>query len=1026
MISKKLTKYWEDLETLHVNCEPPRAYFIPFSGKEDALNKSREHSDRFTLLSGNWKFRYEPDVRFVDENFYETVEYNDKLSNEPVLPGEKENRPLWSEVPVPSCWQLHGYDKPNYTNVNYPFSFDPPFVPDENPTGLYMKSFTYNKKRPSKTFLAFEGVSSAFYVWINKKFVGYSQVSHMTSEFDVTGFVEDGENTIAVMVLKWCDGSYLEDQDMWRLSGIFRDVYLLERAKVHIKDFFIRAIPDFENATEKLKGKIEGEIKFSENPDLPLEILIEKDDRLIFEKKIVNPEIAENISVEINNPDIWSAEIPELYNFYMKYDGEVILQKLGFCISEVKDGILLINNRPVKIKGVNRHDSNPITGYAVNMEDMIKDLQIMKLHNVNAVRTSHYPNDPRFLELCSELGFYVMDEADLECHGVGSAGDIHQLSQDPAFLKSYLDRMERMVERDKNQPCVLWWSLGNESGYGQNHIEMAKWAKSRDKTRLIHYEGGTGWGKNEVDDSILDLYSKMYPPISEMEDLVFNDKTGGRPLLLCEYCHAMGNGPGDLKDYWNLMYSDDRFAGGFVWEWCDHALINYTENGESYYAYGGDFGDYPNDGNFCMDGLVYPNRKPHTGLLELKNIIAPVKFDYVDLHQGTFRITNLFDFKDLSCFEIKWRLEKNGDIVVEESLGELPIEPGESMNVQIPYMNFISGDGIYTINFCCQLSKSESWAPKGTQMAFSQFVLPEPSFNFNPDLSSGKSHEPFKSIKEDNFIITFETLKGHITFDKVNGTLSGINIDGEDILKDIISYQIWRAPTDNDMYISKEWMKHEFHNTAMKVYSCEIIKSDEFEYKAKTSFSLSGPIVKPVLKGEIEWVITPEGNIKINIKVNVREDVPHLPRIGLKLNINKTFDKIEYFGFGPNESYVDKHHSSRLGKFSSDVENLFENYLMPQENGSRFGTKYLIVSDENNRGIEITGDEDFSFNASEYTAEMLTKVRHPHELIKDDNIVLSLDYKMGGVGSNSCGPELLPEYRVSEKDMKFGFNISIK
>ncbi|MHB8964223.1 MAG: glycoside hydrolase family 2 TIM barrel-domain containing protein, partial [Saccharofermentanales bacterium] len=605
------TKYWENPKVLHIGCESPHAYFIPFADARSACEDSREDSEYFTSLNGSWKFKYHGSEQDFREEFCR---------------GEYDAAG-WDDLPVPSNWQMHGYDIPNYSNVCYPFPFDPPFVPDRNPAGFYIRDISLAPAADKDTYLVLEGVDSCFYVWVNGHFAGYSQVSHMTSEMDITGLLHEGTNRFAVLVLKWCDGSYLEDQDMWRLSGIFRDVYLLHRDKACIRDIQITTTHSADSDEWMMDCQVD--IHDGLESHVRAELEDPKGNRLAEHSMSVHGAGAFRMAVP--QPMLWTAESPYLYNLYLFSGGEAIRQKVGFRQIGISDGVITINDAPVRFKGVNRHESHPETGHAISLAHMQEDLLMMKRHHINAIRTSHYPDDPRFPGLCDELGFYLIDEADLECHGADVAGDIHAISRDPLFAEAYLDRMRRMVERDKNHASIILWSLGNESGYGENHIAMAHWAKQRDPSRLIHYEGGTGWGKSGLDTSCLDVYSRMYPSPSEIEKFLLTDTDEKRPYILCEYCHAMGNGPGDLKDYWDLIDRYPRLVGAFVWEWCDHAVMTKNAQGEDYYAYGGDFKDFPNDGSFCMDGLVYPDRRPHTGLLELKAVIAPVKTEAVDI-----------------------------------------------------------------------------------------------------------------------------------------------------------------------------------------------------------------------------------------------------------------------------------------------------------------------------------------------------------------------------------------------------------
>lgn len=631
MLSVK--KYWEDLKTLHINREDARSYFIPYSGDVEAASGKRGLSPFYQTLNGNWKFQYHASVKEVNEPFY--LDNADTSS--------------WNNLLVPSCWQVHGYDQMHYLNYHYPIPNDPPFVPDDNPAGLYVREFTVSPDWDTKEqYVVFEGVNSCFYLWINGEFVGYSQGSRMPAEFNINAYLRPGSNRMALMVLKWCDGTYIEGQDMWRFNGIFRDVYLLARDKRHIRDVFNR-----QNHTEDYK-------KATLLSDIETTGPLDVSARLQDSKGVIIAETKAHIAktgtleFDVVNPELWSAEEPNLYWLYVSAGEETLVFQVGFRQVEVKESIFLINGKPVKLKGVNRHDSHPELGQTIPMKAMREDLLVMKRHNINTIRASHYPNDPRFLELCNEYGFYVMDEADLECHGTGQAGEFkhgsfHFLSADPDWLEAFKDRAVRMVERDKNQPSVVIWSMGNESGYSLNHIVMAKWTRERDTSRPVHYECTAPEMLAHSDISCLDMESKMYASVQVLEAYAL-DENNSMPMFLCEYSHAMGNSSGDLKEYWDVIYKYPKLMGGCVWEWCDHGMLAKTADGQTYYAYGGDLGDddRPNDGNFCIDGLVYPDRTPHTGLLELKQIIAPVRVEAEDLSCGQIVIINYYDFIDLS------------------------------------------------------------------------------------------------------------------------------------------------------------------------------------------------------------------------------------------------------------------------------------------------------------------------------------------------------------------------------------------
>ncbi|MHB1454759.1 MAG: glycoside hydrolase family 2 TIM barrel-domain containing protein [Saccharofermentanales bacterium] len=996
-----IKKYWEDPSILHVGCESPRAYFVPYADEESAIGDSRDCSDYFTSLNGIWKFSYHDTVDDVRDGFYQR-DYD--------IAG-------WNELPVPSNWQMHGYDIPNYSNVCYPFPFDPPFVPDRNPAGLYVRDLTFSPAQEKDIYLVFEGVDSCFYVWVNGQFAGYSQVSHMTTEMNITGLLREGGNRFAVMVLKWCDGSYLEDQDMWRLSGIFREVYLLARSRTGIRDLSVMT----SNADASQEWTLDCSIKIQNGLGSNLRAVLKDPQGEVLSEKQLVFDGEGSFDMIVHDPKRWTAETPHLYNLLLIGEEEVILQKVGFRKINVRDSVITINDAPVKFKGVNRHESHPESGHAIPLAHMREDLLLMKRHHINAIRTSHYPDDPRFPGLCDELGFYLIDEADLECHGADVAGDMQAVSRNPIFAQAYLDRMQRMVERDKNHASVLFWSLGNESGYGENHIGMALWSRQRDPSRLIHYEGGTGWGRSGLDTSCLDVYSRMYPSPKEIEEQLLNDAAEKRPYILCEYCHAMGNGPGDLKEYWDLIYRYPRLSGAFVWEWCDHAVKTKNSQGEEFYAYGGDFKDFPHDGNFCMDGLVYPDRRPHTGLLELKAAIAPVKTEVINVRTGDFTITNRYDFTDLSHLLLDWVVEKDGIPVDSGSLKGFHTPPHTSVPIRLPYDFARFTGGRFFLTLIYRSDSATPWSEPFYEIATEQFELPVPK-----DGSAGFGKASAASLKvdrsADQVVIEGDDFK--YVFDLSKGIFTAMECQNMPLLAGTPFFTVWRAPTDNDRNIVHQWRQEGYDRAVTKLYSSVLSEAGEDRIRFTTEFSLGAVSRKPMVYGTTVWTVHADGRIVLDTQIRVREGMAFLPRFGLRLSMPKGNEQVEYYGYGPHESYIDKHISTRKSRFRTTVDDMFENYLMPQENGSHFATELASISGPAGIGLQFTGMDDFSFNASHYTPEDLAEAMHPYELKKRDETIIHLDYKMSGLGSNSCGPELLPQYRLSET--VFGFQLCIE
>jgi beta-galactosidase len=1010
-------RYCEDPHTLHVGCETPRAYFIPYQDEATAARGNRGESSFLAGLNGAWRFRYVPSVEDVEDEFA----------------AEDYRADGWDLLPVPSNWQMHGYGRPQYTNVNYPFPCDPPFVPNENPAGLYIRDFFLDDPGGREHYLVFEGVDSCFYLWVNGRLAGYSQVSHTTSELKVTDYLKKGRNRIAVMVLTWCDGSYLEDQDMWRMSGIFRDVYLLSRGPRHIVDVFARPTvsEDFSEGTLSCQIELSPRGGHGHRNGAPLEAVLRGPDGGTLHQETVRAEATTaSFLFTVAKPLLWSAETPHLYRLLLRFEGEVISLSVGFRNVQIRTSVFEVNGVAVKLKGVNRHDSHPLLGHAVPLEHMRQDLLLMKRHNINAVRTSHYPNDPRFAGLCDELGFYLIGEADLETHGTEAAGDVNMLSRDPEYADAYLDRMQRMVERDKNHPSILIWSLGNESGFGANHRLMALWARERDPGRLIHYErvfhpGVLLRGEDlQAETPFLDLYSRMYPPISWIRDEFLPDSRETRPLLLCEYSHAMGNGPGDLKDYWDLFYAHPRLVGGFVWEWTDHTVQTRTPEGVEFHGYGGDFGDWPNDGNFCMDGLVYPDRTPHTGLLELKSVIAPVRVRGIDLEKGKVEVTNLYDFIDLSHLDVHFRVEREGVPISEGRLAPLAIPPHGSQAIDLPYTLPEKRSGRLFLIVRFSLAAATSWAEEGHEIAFAQLELPGSAARAPLPLSGtvgqvGMGEAPPLRVRNTGRELLVEGHDFRVTVDMLRGAMRGMEYRGVPLLEGEPRFSVWRAPTDNDRYIKREWMAEGFDRAVSHTYDVRPIEEDDRHIGIGWRFSLSGKSRRPILHGDASWWIYGSGDIVLRVAVHVRKGMPFLPRFGLRLIMPAGNELVELFGYGPHESYIDKRQSTWKSRFRTRVDRLHEPYLRPQENGSHFGTEWAAVTDLRGLGLLFIGMEDFSFNASHYTPEDLAAAAHPHELARRRQTIVHLDAMMSGVGSNSCGPELLPQYRLSATEIAF-------
>lgn len=1024
----QLPKYHEDPSVLHLGTQEERAYYIPLA---------KDGSELRTMLNGDWEFHYYANPYEAEEDFFAP----DFLSEEAGF----------TTIPVPSCWQTQGYDRHHYSDVEYPFPYDPPYVPDENPCGAYRRYFVLDEEQAAgRTFLNFEGVDSCLYLWINGRFAGYSQVSHSTSEFDITEFVSPGTNLIAVLVLKWCDGSYLEDQDKFRMSGIFRDVYLLHRPHSHIWDYFVHTglAQDHSQASVSVELSLHGE------PANFWAGLYAPDGALIGESTAFRSPL----TFPVSNPALWNAERPVLYTLVFKNQGEIIRQSVGIREIAVQDGVITLNGVPVKFKGVNRHDSDPVTGFTISKEQATRDLRLMKEHNINAIRTSHYPNAPWFLELCDQYGFYVIDEADVESHGCESIyGGSSQktfglLAQDPAFKGAILDRIRRCVIRDQNHACVLFWSLGNESGYGVNFEEAGRWVKDYDPSRLLHYESSIYSMEGHVNDtSMLDVYSRMYPSL-ETIDAYFADPANQKPYILCEFIHAMGNGPGDIEDYYEKIYANPRICGGFAWEWCDHAIyMGRAEDGRKKYYYGGNFGDFPTDGNFCMDGLVYPDRRPHTGLKEYKNVLRPIRVlagasaapavsaapasagqaqaASADGGELIFTLWNTADFTNIKDIaEIRYEISCDGEPVENGALPEMDVPPHQTRTFAIKSPKVPAGadpSSLWHVKFTFLQRKKGLLTHVGHCLGFDQLPI-QVSVDTVPEKEILTANTPASiSVREDGRYIVLDAPAFHYVFDKFLGTFSRMTAGQRSLLKRPIEFNLWRAPTDNDRRQKLEWKAAGYDRTTVKVYETKAVENGDGSVSVRCRLAIHAVYIQHILDADACYTVLPDGRVQIALDLVRNTDLPFLPRFGLRLFLPEDYCQVDYTGYGPYESYQDKHRASWFGRFSSTVAGLHEDYLKPQENGSHWGcTKLMLHSDlEGGLSFSAPAGETFSFNASPYTQEQLEAAAHNYELEPCGCTVLCLDYRMSGIGSNSCGPKLIEKYRLDEE--KFSFRIHL-
>ena len=1002
-------RYYENLSILHENTMPARAYYIPASKRMDDLVEHREHSDRIQFLNGIWKFKYFESIYDVTEAFYE-----EEFCTED-----------FADTKVPGLWQMDGYDNHQYTNIRYPFPFDPPFVPQDIPCGEYVYEFTYEKcKKAPKVFLNFEGVDSCFYVWLNGTYAGYSQVPHATSEFDVTEIIKEGKNKIAVLVLKWCDGSYLEDQDKFRMTGIFRDVYLLQRPEKAISDYRVST------KVKENKAEVSLDVKLTEKTEVRV-VLEDQEGNLVCEEEITEEG---TLVLEVENPVLWNTEAPYLYTLVLETEMETIVEYVGFRTIEIIDKVIYFNGQNIKFRGVNRHDSDPVTGFVTSMEQILTDLTMMKQHNFNSIRSSHYPNAPYFYQLCDKYGFMVIDEVDIEAHGpflLYRKEDTdynrfkrwnEKIADDPAWEKAILDRVKLMVERDKNRPSIVIWSMGNESAYGCNFEKALRWTKAFDPGRITQYESAR-YRNYDVTYNYedLDIYSRMYPAFDEIYE--FLEKDAGKPFLLVEYCHSMGNGPGDFEDYFQLIQKHDILCGGFVWEWCDHAINKgVAENGKTIYWYGGDHGEKINDGNFCMDGLVYPDRRPHTALLEYKNVYRPARVVSYDCRNGKLTLHNYMDFDDLKDFaDIGYEVTVDGIKVDSGNIEAVSIAPhGEEtvdLNIKIPAKGRVYLKVIY------RQKKETALIPAGHILGFDEVPVE------NEDGKNQTAVKWLEQAKEEKEMDVVETdsqvvIKGQAfsyTYSKKNGMFTSLCYAGREYFNHPMEVNIWRAPTDNDMYAKLEWKKARYDDACVRAYETVVYKNKK-SVEIRVSASMGAAAVQKMMDIGIVWSIDGNGGITSSMSIKKDDEFPDLPRFGVRLFLNNRLENVSYYGMGPYESYRDKHRASSHGLYRARVDELHEDYIKPQENGSHYDCDYAEIANDQ-FGLAAASEKPFSFNASVYTQEELEHAKHNYELVRSDSTVLCIDYALNGIGSNSCGPVVMDAYRFNDTEFEFGFKL---
>lgn len=1005
---------WENPKLTNRNRLPARAYAFPFPDEASALTGEREKSPCVKTLSGKWKFHYSQSPAEAPDGFQ-----NDGFD----VTG-------WDELAVPSSWQMHGYGHPHYTNVQFPFPVDPPRVPTENPTGCYKRDFTVPDAWSDKrVVLRFEGVDSAFHVWANGQAVGFSKGSRIPAEFDITQSVKPGKNSVSVKVYQWSDGTYCEDQDMWWLSGIFRNVYLIALPESHVWDVEVRTELDntYTDATLSVGAAVQA------SSDCKLEaILLDADRKQVAraEESVAasaEGEVHVQLAMPVSNPAKWTAETPDLYTLLLKLIDssgktlEVTPLKVGFRQVEIKNGQLLVNGVAIKLKGVNRHEHHPELGRAVPLETMIQDILLMKRHNINAVRTSHYPDDPRWYDLCDQYGIYLIDECDLETHGFALLKDWQgNPTDDPEWRDACVDRMVRMIERDKNRPSVIMWSLGNESNFGRNHEAMAEVTRKLDPTRPIHYEG-------DYKLKTADVYSLMYAHLNQIIAIgkgehkiegAFQDYRE-KPFILCEYAHAMGNGPGGLLEYWDAVYAYPRLQGGFIWEWCDHGITKTTADGRKYFAYGGDFGDEPNDGNFVCDGLILPDRVPSPGLTEYKKIIEPAKVEAVDLAKGKFTVTNRYDFRSLDHLSLTWSIAEDGRQLSSGSAPVPPVEARQSAEICIPYELPKPAPGAaYHVTLSFALTDDEPWARRGYEVAWAQFKLP---ISAPPPVAKLVGMPPL-SVKEDGNTIRVSGKNFQLAFDRVRAVVSDWRSDGHALLKTGPRLNFWRALTDNDKgwNNAEPWRKAGLQSLQHRTDSVEVEQIAPQAIRIRARVRIAPPIYDRAFECDYTYTIYGSGDVLVEAHGVPKGDWPDtLPRIGLTMTLPLELDRAEWFGRGPGECYVDTKQACRFGVYSMGVDDLYTPYIKPQENGNRTDVRWVGLTNGRGRGLIAVGQPDLNFSAHRFTAMDFQNAKHTCDLVARDYITLNLDHRQNGIGSGSCGPGPWDQYLLRPSEFRF-------
>jgi len=994
---------WENVFQLHKNRLAPRAYFFSYDSIDNAQTFQRELSHHFQLLSGQWQFNYFTNPLLVPDEFY-----SQKMMD-------------WCRITVPNMWQMEGHGDLQYTDEGFPFPINVPFVPTDNPTGAYQRTFTLSKHWKNKqTIIKFDGVETYFEIYINGSYVGFSKGSRLTAEFDISTYVKIGENLLSVRVMQWADSTYIEDQDMWWTGGIFRDVYLIGKNLLHVRDFSVRTDFDHNYNNATLSCQVELENLRNSNNSVTVEYVLLDGKSVLSEGSTENLSIKDNVltqfTIDVSSPIQWNAENPYLYQLFLTLKDEnnvvleVIPQRIGFRDIKIHNGLFYINNKYVMLHGVNRHDNDHLKGRAVGISRLEKDLVLMKQHNINSVRTAHYPNDPRFYELCDIYGLFVIGETDVETHGFANVNDLSRITNDPDWESVFVERIERHVHAQKNHPSIIIWSLGNESGYGCNIQSMYKAAKAIDNTRLIHYE-------EDRDAEVVDIISTMYSRVQQMN--YFGEFPHDKPRIICEYAHAMGNGPGGLSEYQHVFYKHDSIQGHYIWEWCDHGILSYDESGKAFYKYGGDYGDFPNNYNFCMDGLIYSDQTPTPGLKEYKQVIAPIKIREFDPINGTFIVDNKFWFSNLDDYTITAEIRAEGETIAVEQIKVDKLIENSSRKIQLtlPELN----DCETFINFTVRKNSRTLYSKENHDIAVYQCKLKE---NTAKRKAFTNNNAIPLILSESRLEHKIEGYNFTLRFSKIDGKLTSWQVNGSELISSKPSLNFFKPLIDNHKQEYDGLWQPAHLNIMQEHFRTLSLELIDGKIEITTTSIIAPPVFDFGLRCTYRYQINEQGHINIKLSGERYGDYPHvIPVIGFNLGIHSDLDQVQYYGRGPEENYQDSCQANIVDIYHTSVTDMFENYPFPQNNGNRQNVRWVAMSSSHGDGLAIHSQQEMNFSAWLYTGENLHQAQHTNELKESGYITVNLDHKLIGLGSNSWGSEILDSYRVYMDNFCYGLTL---